>query len=137
MLNKLDESYINENGISIFKVPELKWFDPAVGIGDFPLIVYQKLMYGLPIDDEEEKRKHILENMIYSAELTPKNVFVYKKIFCGDKYKLNIYEGDTLEMDVKKEFGIDNFDVIMGNPPFQTEVGPKKTETLWNKFIIK
>jgi hypothetical protein len=78
--------------------------------------------------------------MIYASELTPKNVFIYKKIFCGDKYKLNIYEGDTLKMDVKKEFRLPSdfsgFDVVMGNPPFQKKVGPKNTETLWDKFVI-
>jgi hypothetical protein len=95
----------------------------------------------IQLPNEEERRKHILEQMIYSAELTPKNVFIYKKIFCGDKYKLNIYEGDTLKMDVKKEFKLPadfvGFDVVMGNPPFQEKVGPNKTETLWGKFIIK
>ena len=139
MLDKLDKAYINEHGISIFKVQELKWFDPAAGIGNFQVILYQKLMEGLPIDDEEERRKHILQNMIYSAELTSKNVFIYKKIFCGDKYKLNIYEGDTLNMDVKKEFGIDKFDVVMGNPPFNNEQKNKGKrgggDLLWNKFI--
>ena len=137
MLDKLDKAYINEHGISIFKVQELKWFDPAAGIGNFQVILYQKLMEGLPIDDEEERRKHILQNMIYSAELTSKNVFIYKKIFCGDKYKLNIYEGDTLNMDVKKEFGIDKFDVVMGNPPFNDDSGNKgKGHTLWDKFTL-
>ena len=143
MLDKLDEAYIKENGKSIFTEDGFKWLDPAVGIGNFPIIVYQRLMNGLvtKIPNEEDRRKHILEHMIYSAELTPKNVFIYKKIFCGDKYKLNIYEGDTLKMDVKKEFKLHadfvGFDVVMGNPPFQEKVGPNKTETLWGKFIIK
>jgi len=73
--------------------------------------------------------------MIYAAELTPKNVLMYKKIFCGDTYKLNIYEGDTLGLDAA--WSIDKFDVVMGNPPFQQQVGPKNTEPLWSKFIIK
>lgn len=128
MLDKLDEAYTKENGKSIFTELTLKWLDPAVGIGNFPIIVYQRLMKGLKMP-EEDRRKHILEQMIYSSELNPKNVFIYKKIFCGDKYKLNIYEGNTLKME--KEF----FDVIMGNPPYQQKVGPNKTEPLWNKFI--
>jgi hypothetical protein len=141
MLDKLDEAYIKEHGKSIFTEDGFKWLDPAVGIGNFPIIVYQRLMKGLKIPNDEERRKHILEHMIYSAELTPKNVFIYKKIFCGDKYKLNIYEGDTLKMDVKKEFKLPadfvGFDVVMGNPPFQEQVGPNKTEIIWGKFIIK
>lgn len=124
MLNKLDEAYIKEHGKSIFTEVGFKWFDPAVGIGNFPIIVYQRLMSGLStqITNEEERRRHILEEMIYASELTPKNVFIYKKIFCGDTYKLNLYEGDTLKMDVTKEFKLPNsftgFDVIMGNPPY-------------------
>jgi hypothetical protein len=122
MLDKLDEAYTKEHGKSIFTEDGFKWLDPAVGIGNFPIIVYQRLMKGLQIPNEEERRKHILEYMIYSSELTPKNVFIYKKIFCGDKYKLNIYQGDTLKMDVKKEFKLPadfgGFDVVMGNPPF-------------------
>jgi len=141
MLNKLDDSYIKEHGKSIFTEAGFKWFDPAVGIGNFPIIVYQRLMKGLVQIPEEERRKHILENMIYSSELTPKNVFIYKKIFCGEKYKLNIYEGDTLKMDIKKEFKLPSdfvvFDVVLGNPPFQEKVGPTNTKPIWNDFVIK
>lgn len=120
MLDKLDKSYITEYGKSIFTELNLKWFDPATGIGNFPIIVYQRLMIGLKseIPDEEERIKHILEHMIYSCELNKNNVFIYKKIFCEDKYKLNIYEGDSLQMDIMSEFNIDKFDIVMGNPPY-------------------
>ena len=142
MLDKLDEAYTKEHGKSIFTEDGFKWLDPAVGIGNFPIIVFQRLMKGLKkIPDEEERRKHILEKMIYASELTPKNVFIYKKIFCGVKYKLNIYEGDTLKMDVKKEFKLPadfvGFDVVMGNPPYQEKVGDRKTQPLWHSFVIK
>ena len=142
MFDKLDDAYIKEHGKSIFTEVDFKWFDPAVGIGNFPIILYERLMKGLveSIKDEEQRRKHILEQMIYASELTPKNVFIYKKIFCDDKYKLNIYEGDTLKMDVKREFNLladfSGFDVIMGNPPFQEKVGDRKTQPLWHLFVI-
>lgn len=141
MLDKLDDAYMKENGKSIFSENGFKWLDPAVGIGNFPIIVYQRLMKGLACGypNEEKRIKHILEHMIYSCELTPKNVFIYKKIFCGDKYKLNIYEGDTLKMDVKKEFKLPvdfvGFDVVMGNPPYQQKVGDRKTQPLWHSFV--
>ena len=143
MLDKLEEVYTKEHGKSIFSEPTLKWLDPAVGIGNFPIIIYQRLMEGLKsiIKEEEKRRKHILENMIYMSELTPKNVFVCSKILCSNTYKLNIHEGDTLMMDMIKEFALPSdftgFDVILGNPPYQKQVGPKNTEIIWNKFIIK
>ena len=123
IMDKLDEAYIKERDGSIFTEIGFKWLDPAVGIGNFPIILYQRLMKGLApqIPNKEERRKHILEQMIYSVELTPKNVFIYKKIFCGNKYKLNIYEGDALKIDVKKEFKLPaGFDVVMGNPPYNS-----------------
>jgi len=118
MLDKLDEAYTKKHGRSIFTEVHFRWFDPSVGIGNFPIMVYLRLMKGLPIPNEEERTKHILEHMIYSSELTPDNVFIYKKIFCGNKYKLNIYEGDTLKIDVIKKFKVPGFDVVMGNPPY-------------------
>jgi len=132
MLDKLDEAYIKEHGKSIFTEDGLKWFDPAVGIGNFPIIVYQRLMKGLTILNEEDRKKHILEQMIYVSELTPKNIFIYKKIFCGDKYKLNIYQGDTLKMDIPD---FQKFDVVMGNPPYQGS-GRKKIYIDFIKNII-
>jgi len=144
MLDNLDEAYINEHGKSIFTEVEFKWFDPAVGIGNFPIIVYQRLMKGLDISDEEEKRRHILENMIYAAEITSKNVFIYNKIFCSDKYKLNIYEGDTLNMDVKTDFKLSanfvGFDVVMGNPPYNANgtkhLGAKNIYVKFSKLTL-
>ncbi len=122
MLNNLEEGYIKEHKKSIFSESQLKWFDPAVGIGNFPIIVYQRLMEGLKqvIKDNEERRKHILEKMLYMSELTSKNVFICKKIFCGDSYKINLYEGDSLKIDINQIWGIDKFDVIMGNPPYNS-----------------
>jgi hypothetical protein len=150
MMDRLDEAYIKEHGRGIFTVKELKWLDPAVGIGNFPIIVYQRLMVGLvdEIRNEEERRKWILEEMIYASELSAKNVFVYKKIFCGDNYDLNIYEGDTLKMDIRDGFvpeDFSGFDVIMGNPPYnkggiRSHTGDMlgdKNETIWTKFIEK
>ena len=149
MLSKLDDAYIKEHGKSIFTEVGFKWFDPAVGIGNFPIILYQRLMKGLveSIKDEEERRKHILEQMIYSSELTPKNVFIYKKIFCDNKYQLNIYKGDTLKMDIGKVWGlqVNSFDVVLGNPPYNKggiwshtkKTDSEKREVLWMNFIKK
>ena len=72
------------------------------------------------IPNKKERKKHILENMLYMSEYN-KNVFVSKQIIFDieNKYKLNIYHGDTLELNTVKEWGVSEFDVIIGNPPYQ------------------
>ena len=62
-----------------------KWLDPAVGIGNFPIDIYLRLMEGLKkiIIDKEERKKHILENMIYMIDINDKNINILKKkYFC-------------------------------------------------------
>jgi hypothetical protein len=39
--------------------------------------------------------------------------------------------------DIYKESINMKFDVIVGNDPYQEKVGPRKTESLWNKFFFK
>jgi hypothetical protein len=99
-------------------------------------------MKGLTIQPEEARRKHILENMLYMSEIALKNTFIVKKIFCGDTYTLNIYEGDTLAFDAWGK----SFDIIVGNPPYNKggimshtgeRLTEEKHETIWPKFIQK
>jgi len=150
MLDDLDKHYIKEHGRSIFTELTFKWFDPASGMGNFPVAVYLKLMEGLKpqIANDEERKKHIIENMLYMSELNKKNVFICHQIFnVNNQYKLNLYEGDTLELNVMSEWQIDfnSFDVILGNPPYnkggiRSHTGKQlgdKNETIWTKFIEK
>ncbi|ATZ80739.1 hypothetical protein BMW23_0693 [Bodo saltans virus] len=97
ILNDLDKYYKKINKKSIFENPNLKWFDPANGMGNFPIAIYLKLMDGLKnvFNDENKRKKHILENMLYMAELNKKNTCICKQIFdINSEYKLNLYEGD-------------------------------------------
>ena len=126
--------------VDVWFDPDLKWLDPAAGIGNFELFVYERLMLGLldAIEDEEERKKHILENMIYVAEIDAKSVHIYKQIFDGGRYELNVYEGDFLKMDPKHAFGVNKFDIIVGNPPYNDGSGNKgKGHTLWTQFVEK
>ena len=150
MLDNLDKHYIKEHGRSIFTEIAFKWFDPASGMGNFPVAVYLKLMEGLKtqIPNDEERKKHIIENMLYMSELNKKNVFICHQIFnVNSQYKLNLYEGDTLDLDVVSEWkvALNSFDVILGNPPYnkggiRSHTGKQlgnKNETIWTKFIEK
>lgn len=149
MLDKLDTHYIKENGKSIFTEKNFKWGDiVGCGMGNFSVAVYLRLMEGLKQDipNEYARKKHILEKMIYMAELNKKNVFICRQIFdLNHDYSLNLYEGDALKLDPDVEWSVEKFDVILGNPPFnkggiRSHTGKQlgqNNETIWNKFVEK
>jgi site-specific DNA-methyltransferase (adenine-specific) len=87
--------------------------------------------------DEGERLKWILEEIIYMVELQPKNVFILLMLLDpNDEYKLNIHKGDFLQFDPVKEFGIEEFDLICSNPPYQTSSKDLRgSKSLYNLFI--
>jgi len=108
-------------------------------MGNYPIVIYLRLMEGLKneIPNDKKRKKHILENMIYMSEKNKKNCYITKQIFdINNEFKLNLYEGDSLSLNIKKDFGIDNFDVIIGNPPYN-EKSNKRGELppIYDKFI--
>lgn len=132
MLDRLPtEVWFNKN---------LKWLDPASGMGNFPIAIYLRLMRALEEEfkDEGERKRHIIENMLYMSEINKKNCVVCRQIFdINNEYKLNIYEGDSLKVDYEREFGVKKFDIVVGNPPYNEELKTKKgsASALYNKFI--
>ena len=118
MIDKLPEE--------VWTNPNLKWLDPANGIGNFPMVIYKRLMITLEdvkgLKDKLKRHKHIIENMLYMVELIPRNVEISKRIF-GEE--ANIYCGDFLEDDWKEEFKIEEFDIVIGNPPFNKGIYKK------------
>ena len=138
MLDKLDDSYKNIHKISIFENKNFKWLDPANGMGNFMIMVYLKLMSGLEkiITDEKKRKKHILENMLYMSEINKKNCYIARQIFdINNNYKLNINDGDTLKLNIKKYFNVDKFDVIVGNPPYNASGSKASGNTIWQDFL--
>lgn len=136
---KLINEMFDQLPSSVWSNPNLKWLDPANGIGNFPMIAFSRLNEGLSkeIPDDKKRKEHIVKNMLYMVELNGKNVAVAKKVFGKDA---NIYCGSFLEDGWKKSFGIDAFDIIMGNPPFQkeqenTRKGGYGGRTIWNRFV--
>ena len=156
MLDKLpEEVWIN---------PDLKWLDPACGMGNFPVAIYLRLMKSLKFSKkfryakDEEIRSHILEKMIYIVEIDKKNVYLIKRILCGNKYKLNIFEGsfiketnnkfvdilfgnkqankkENLEFEKNLKSFNNNFDIILGNPPYNKPNSIGTGNTIYPFFI--
>ncbi len=122
---------------TIWSNPNLKWLDPANGMGNFPIAIYYRLMNGLKeiYPDDSERKHHILTKMIYMIELNKKNCFLTKQIFGeNEDLKLNLIEGDSL----KESFDIPHFDIIIGNPPYnkkQTDRG--ELPPIYHEFVLK
>jgi len=125
--------------------PDHKILEPGSGFGPFAIWAYYRLMVGLKIafPDEEERRKHIVEKMLYMAEFNGVNVDISRTIFSSNGlYRVNIYHGDFLELNPEQEWGVRGFDLICGNPPWNnskdgTQKGSRAKNSLWDKFIFK
>lgn len=135
----LTEEMLDKLPNEVWSNPNLKWLDLSNGMGNFFIRPYFRLMDGLSniIVNEESRKKHILENMFYMSELNKKNCFLCKQIFdINNKYRLNIYNGDSLKLDTLKTWNIDFFDIIIGNPPYQ-DFNATGDNKLYLSFIKK
>jgi hypothetical protein len=129
----------------IWQNPTSTFLDPANGIGNFPVIAFYKLDYELKkqpkFRDVNKRKKHIIEKMLYMIEIDKGNCQTCKSIFkkiCPAATP-NMCCKDTLSLTdiiLKSQFGINRFDVIMGNPPFQLGGTKQSGKTIWNVFII-
>lgn len=116
----------------VFTDKDKKWLDTGAGIGYFSIYLYKCLMDGLlkAIPNEEERHRHIIENMIYMVEIKESNVKILRECF-GEK--ANIAHIDYIKTEAIPNFPA-KFDYIIGNPPYNSD-GIKKVPT--NKIINK
>jgi hypothetical protein len=75
------------------------------------------------------------------VEVSEKSIFILNKVFCGieagGQYKLNIYDKSFIEKEYKPDM---NFDIIMGNPPYNPpkgESGKSSGNSIWQNFVMK
>lgn len=138
MLKDIEDYWLKNKNENIWTNEKLTWYDPATGMGNYPIAIYYKLMEGLKtkIPNEVKRKKHIIKKQLYMGELNKKNCFVIKQIFnINNEYKLNLYEGNTLNINLKNVFNINIFDIIIGNPPYNEELTSVGAKPLYNKFI--
>jgi len=138
MLKDIEDYWMKKYNENIWTNEKLTWYDPASGMGNYPIAIYYKLMEGpkTKIPNEEQRKKHIIEKQLYMGELNKKNCFVVKQIFnINNTYKLNLYEGDTLNIKLNEVFGKTKFDIIIGNPPYNEILTSAGAKPLYNKFI--
>lgn len=124
--------------------PNKKWLDPATGFGNFPMVVYERLMEGLAdrpdYIDSAVRSKHIITRMLYMVEYNEASCEIIRQRFGTTA---NLFCGSFVNEDEPISF-LDKtikFDVIVGNPPFnadQTHEGKKGGgANLWPKFVEK
>ena len=116
---------------------DYKWLDNSVGGGNFLVEVMARLMVSLAgqIPNEAERKKHIIEKMLYFVDLQAKNVFfTMQRLGDGTDYEFNYYVGDSLEFDY---WGWLEFDVVVGNPPYRGGLDLKFLDLFITKLKVK
>jgi hypothetical protein len=139
------ETLYKEFPKQIWNNPSTTWLDPAGGIGNFSLVLYFWLMNGLKkkIPNEKKRSIHIIEKMIYIAEINANNVNICKKIFktiCPSASP-NIHKGDFLKLDTAAINWPNKFNCIIGNPPYNIGgtglEGTKRTHIIFTEHSLK
>ena len=126
--------------LEVWQNPNLKWLDPANGLGHICIVVYYRLMEGLKevngFKNTKKRSKHIIEQMLCMVELNPECVEMSKTLFKTiDKDATpTILCADFLNDYTKS----DKFDIILGNPPYNSDgIKHKGKKNIYVSFVIK
>jgi type I restriction-modification system DNA methylase subunit len=98
--NSLINDMLDKLPKEVWSNPTKTWLDPCAGLGNFSVQVLKRLMEGLSQwePNEEARKKHILECMLFHVEMNPESVAKLQKILNPEgKYTLNVHCGDFLE----------------------------------------
>ena len=148
---KLINKKLNLLPKSVWKNQNLTWLDPCSGPGNYGIVLYFRLMNGLKnvIKDEEKRRKHIIENMLFFVEFDSDYLDILKEIFIHNKYNLNVFLGSYVYLHsynqnipvFNRTIFINEYDIIVGNPPYQksNKVDSSKlsAKPLYHLFVDK
>lgn len=110
----------------VWRNPDLKWLDPAAGIGNFMIKVFERLFAGLTqkIRDEEERARHIVEKMLYLVDINAENNATSRRLLRelapGANVNVGVVNRRLGFLGEGEVLGQSHFDVIVGNPPYQS-----------------
>ena len=136
---KLRNEMLDKIPNEFWKTPK-KVFEPCCGKGGFIVDIVNRFMDGLKdlIPNNKERMRTIVEDCLYFSDINKTNIFICEKLLenNGKEYKLNSNLGNTLELDIKEKWGLDGFDAVIGNPPYNSSGGIKKGgKNLYTKFV--
>ena len=132
MLDTIDPSFWSNKSNRVF--------EPCCGKGGFVFDVYLRFLEGLQseIPDLEERKRWIVENCVFFGDINSLNVFITRLLLDPeDKYFLQYYIGDTLQLNPLTYFNISHIDLTIGNPPYSTDPSQQNTTALYNLFTEK
>jgi 16S rRNA G966 N2-methylase RsmD len=110
---------------NLLKNPNSRFLDPCAGTGTFGLVLYNKLL-------QYHTHEWIMNNMIFMVDKSVVNCDILNKLGF-----INVYNKDFLKIQFNMEF-----DVIVGNGPFQNQKKNNKkgkggNNSLYISFIDK
>lgn len=94
------EESMNFSDKEIWTNPDFIFYDSCAGIGNFSIVIIERLMKGLKykFPDEESRYKHIVENQLFMVELQKESCEIIEKFFNPEgKYKLNLVCHDAAD----------------------------------------
>jgi hypothetical protein len=136
----LRKDMLDKIPVNFWKLPQ-KIFEPCCGKCGFIIDIINKFMNGLKDFEPNEKKRYklIVEECLYYSDINNFNIYISKLLLNPyNEYNLNFNEGDTLKLDIKMKWGINGFDAIIGNPPYNDASGNKgKGHNIWVNFVEK
>jgi hypothetical protein len=102
----LIEEMLDKLPKTVWKDPTKTWLDPCAGLGNFSVLILKRLMEGLKDwePNEEIRKKHILEKMLFHVEMNPESVEKLQRVLnLEGKYNLNIKCSNFLTFDEVKK----------------------------------
>lgn len=133
MITRKDGTVIRRNKIELPKI-----FESCSGKSGFIIDIIDRLMLGLKdfIPDEELRYKTIVEKCIYFSDINETNIYICRLLIDPyDKYSLNYNYGDTLKLNIKDKWGVNGFDAVISNPPYNSSGNTATGNTIWQHFV--